>query len=232
MDYKKIAKYAGKTAATIVCPPLGFALWPKKAEKRLGAAAVGLVVSGMFNVGILSWQKKQVYDNISVIGKTPVSVVNWGEIFSSPIAFYFDAPNKTRLKKVKKSYFVQGDDVVTFNNGKYNLNFSSERKFGSFAGKSVAQAQEQVKMHEKQFQEKITKYEKILEAYLKQGSLLDARRERENLDKLKLLKQEKLGKLEANLEAVTKEYIETKTVFQEAVDKMNSELECLAQGKN
>lgn len=196
--FKKIAKYTGKTLATIACPPLGLALWPKKEGKRIVGGIVGIILSISSSIGMITTKEKDVYDNPPIkIVSEPSPIVGVGGFFASPIVFYFNATYKTSLEKDDKYYLIWGNDIVTFNDKKYNLNFDYGRKFGySLVGKSVAQAQEQVKK------------------YLEKGDVLKAR------------------KAQANLEIVTKEYNETKAVFQEAVDKMNSELECLAQTGN
>lgn len=210
MDYKKIAKYAGKTVATIVCPPIGLALWQKKAGNKFGGTAVGVVISLVSAIGINGLTQKQIYDNPLVESRREIdSLLNLGEVFTSPIVAYFDVPIKTVLNKEGTFYYIWGNDVIAFNNGKYNLNFGSKRKFGnSFKGKSVNQIEEQT-----------IKYERLKLVCRGKGDIFSARRAKESLDKAK-----------TNLYAIIKEYNETKTVFQEAVDKMNSELECLAQG--
>lgn len=218
MDYEKALKYAGKTAktigkigATIVCPPVGLTLWPKEIEGKFVAGVIGSIIS-LFSSGIIMDHENKIHNNpsVSIINEPPFSAVSVGEAFFSPMAFYLSSEPLTRIKKDKNSYVVSGDDIINFNNGKYSLNFPCNREFYDSITpyeKSVAQAEEQVE-----------KYKKLLFDYTQKGDLISARRAREKIDSAK-----------TNLEKVTKEYNEVKSVFQEAVDKMNSELECLVE---
>jgi len=221
MDYEKALKYAGKTAktigkigATIVCPPVGLALWPKKAINKAGAGFIGVLFSMFPSITILDHENK-IYDNppVSIIKAPSFSAVGIGEAFFSPMALYFYSEPSTRIEKDSNFYFVFGDDIINFNNGKYSLNFPCNKGFFSSTDhneKSVAQAEEQV-----------GKYKRLIFDYAQKGDLISARRAREKLDSAR-----------TNLEKVTKGYDEIKSVFQEAVDKMNSELECLVENRD
>jgi len=218
MDYEKALKYAGKTAkiigkigATIVCPPVGLALWPKNAINKAGLGFVGVIFSGLSSAVIVGHENK-IYDNpsVSIIKGPPSVAVGIGELFFSPMAFYLSSKPLTRIEKDKNFYFVSGDDIINFNNGKYSLSFPPNKKFCSSIDsdkKSVTRAEEQVE-----------KYKKLLFDYTQKGDLISARRVREKLDSAK-----------TDLEKTTEGYDEAKSIFQEAVDKMNSELECLVE---
>jgi len=220
MNYKDFLKYAGKTAATIACPPLGAALYFKK--HKAGAALVGAVLSFVLNIRIISLglEQKKVYDN-------PHVMVNYfqkdfsgyndniprviSELFASPLTLYFDM--HTGGETTLGHYHVEGKDVITFNNGKYQLNFDKKRVFresNSSRDISVEQAGEQVKT-----------CKKTLEKCLSEGNLFAARKARE-----------KLENANNNLKNVTDYHTKINAEFQAVVDKMNSELETLAQTKN
>lgn len=213
MDYKKLLKYAGKTAATIACPPLGLALWMKK-YKGL-AATVGIVLSFALNSGqvMSNLVSKKIYDNPEIkISYFPKDFSGYYdnvprvilEAFTSPLAFYFD--NRTGGNTYLGEHSIAGKDAITFNNGKYQLNFSEDRKFNLGDGQGYFSV--------KEAQENVCKYKDILEYYRQKGDIFSARRARESL-----------GKANLDLEKVTASYRTVKSEFRIVVDKMNSELE-------
>ena len=194
---------AGKTLATIVCPPVGVASWFKKASERGRAFGLATILSvglsAIIDFGIMP--KARIYDNPSI--KVPYVHKTFrivpGIVFS-PLAVYLDGEHATRLREgdllEAKDYDIQGSDVIQFNDGKYTLNFPLEKKFSAnkVYWQSVQQAQNE------------------FDRYHEQGNILKARKAKERL------------------EEVTANYNELKGKFQQAVDKMNSELEQLAEG--
>ncbi|MDP3027188.1 MAG: hypothetical protein Q8N63_05745, partial [Nanoarchaeota archaeon] len=205
-------KYAGKTAAIIACPPLGLALLPKNGIYRALAACGGGVLSFLAGGLLINLSDKTLYDSPQVSVETsPVNFPrNMIELLTSPIALHFDTRDETSLEKDKISYNIVGDDVITFNNGEYQLNFGCERKFS--AGNDYISV--------KQVGEQVTKYEKLLDAYRQKGDIFSARRA-----------EGRLHWARKCLEKTTASYKATKAEFQAAVDGMNSELETLAQSK-
>lgn len=209
--------YVGKTAATITCPPLGLALCGDTEGSRRGLAIVGAVASMAIN-GFLIFPIRdsgnKIYDNPPIhknlnINSTPRGLI---ELFTSPIALYVDVHKNTYLKTKSEdnkthSYNIKGHDIITFNDGRYSLNFGPESKFGYYGRISLKQAKDEV-----------IKYEKLKRDYIKKGDILKARNAQKDLKTAK-----------ADLEKITIEYNQTKVAFQGAVDKMNLEMKSLSQ---
>jgi len=217
MNLRKVLKYAGKTAATIVCPPVGLALWPKKSGNKVLAALGGVALS--FASTVFQITRTDIYDNPKVIssGNYPKSTTTGiVSCLSSPLLHYLTSFNITTLDKDGEvEYSIRGDDVVTFENGEYKLNLSPDKEFfvGNFPFigypyKSLAKSQE-----------KVRGYEQKLEQALSQGDVFTARDLRGKLDNAVL----ELKKTGSNYEMIRQE-------FQKAVDRANSELETLAAG--
>lgn len=217
MNFKQIAKYTGKTLATIACPPVGMALWKKEAGTRAFLAYFGVAISAFASVAIEKYTgKKEIYDKPKINITRVANSAPWGfmEFVSSPIAFYLDSHLETKLTKDDKPHYsVKGDDVVIFSNGKYTLNFSPQREF-AIEGQPPATTLEKS-------QKQVRKYEKAVEKFLREGNLFEVRRAKE-----------KLKSAQSDLESTTKRYEETKTAFRDAVINMNSELEIITLEQN
>ena len=141
---KQVGKIAGKTLATVVCPPFGGALWGKNLAERLKGAYFGMVGSAIFSIASIPFLatcgSREYYDNPSLYtGLTPSSMISPLILgLTSPGAFILDHSYKTDLCKSgedgKQSNpnfkcFVKGKDVIQFNNGRYSLNFPIEKEF-------------------------------------------------------------------------------------------------------
>lgn len=217
MDVKKTLKYVGQGALMVACPPLGFATLKGNFKERAMSAGVGVLLSTIasFGIGIgrgFTTTSKYDHPAIFVSNNNLNSPRGLVEVITSPLALYFDMHKATVLSSDdrKSKYSIKGDDVISFSNGRYSLNFSSEDVFDSYnglGGESLSEARNLVENARGE-----------LEGCLSRGDIFGSRDARDNLDEAEL-----------NLKKVSKRYEETRTAFQDAVDKMNSELEELAQ---
>jgi len=216
MKFKKIAEYTGKTLATIVCPPVGLALWGKK--ERGTAFLSGMLLSMLSTIYPAVLSGDEIYDNPPMVrGRQPISSVRTilGGCFS-PLAFYVDGTTKATTLILNNNerehviYSIEGYDAVSFQNGRYRLNFGKDRRFRAgdrFSWENVEEAEKQVE-----------RLQRTLDDYVSEGNISKARQVRE-----------KLTRVQNRLQETLERYNQTRTAFQEAIDKMNSELEILAR---
>ncbi len=204
---KKAASIAGKTLATIVCPPLGGALFGRDGNERITGGLIGFACSVVLSLstGIVTIVNSQkiIYDNPKIHSTKYVDSFPKTLLFAfvSPIAHYKQLSPRTVLKESQNDksaveYSVKSRDIIKFDNNQYRLMLDYGNEFRTSPDKnwqSVQQAQNE------------------FNRYHEQGNILKAR------------------EAKAELEEVTKNYNELKNKFQQAVDKMNSELEQLAK---
>jgi len=208
-----------KIATAIACPPLGFGLLGDTKNSRGALTIVGALASMAINgFGVLPLRgdRNKICDNPFIkenfnVNDTPRGLI---EVVTSPIALYLDMHKNTYLETKSEednkthSYNIKGHDAITFNDGKYSLNFGPESSFGYYGRKSLEQAKDEV-----------IKYEKLKRNYMQKGDLLKAKNAQKDL---------KIAK--TKLEQITIDYNNTKKAFQGAVDKMNLEMKSLSQG--
>ncbi|MBU0958483.1 MAG: hypothetical protein KKB31_00920, partial [Nanoarchaeota archaeon] len=213
MGAKKIWANIGKTVLTIASPPIGLVTWAKDKGGILPRAGIGVLVSigacGVLSIGeVGKMSNEKIYDNPKLQTRTVTNAIYRGipEFFLSPGVFYFDMHKRTSLQQAENEFlYVKGDDVITFSNGKYGLDFGQEREFWvkSESYPSIKKAQDRV-----------DECSKTLQDWTKQGNFFESRKAKQDLTKAR-----------SELQEVQEKYKEARAAFQHAVDNMNSELE-------
>jgi len=216
--FKSRAITAGKVALSIVSPPIGLAAWGKKGfGYRAVRFGVGLALSVYANGVILS----QGYPTESLYDNPNVSVSNREfnhpfylaipEMLLTPFQF-LDTHSATysNTEKGVWEFGVIGDDVVNFDKsqGKYTLNFSHERQFRTQEGELVSVVGARNKLNS------LAQKQQTLE---QKGDILGARSTSTELAAAKNAYDDTLH-----------EYALTQSFYEDAVEKMNTDLKGLA----
>jgi len=217
MAIKKVAEYAGITLAAIACPPVGLA-WAAGKKRWMKGAVAGILIS-VGTSAIPLFCDKQLYDDPNVIvGRRAASDSRFiPQMVFSPLAFYLDGTSRaTSLVggDPKMSYCVEGDDVISFQDGKYKLNFRDSTGFSKDRALVEARNLDEAEA-------RVRNSAQRLDGCVLEGDIFKTRKAREQLEWA-----------QAKLVTVIGEYNEVRGAFQGVVDKMNSELETLASTGN
>ena len=206
---KQILRNIGKTLATIVCPPVGLSLWVKKRGEKIRMGVMGILSSMVIGGVYMDLQNESIYDVPKInMCKRPVSSLQSAvRMFACPLSFILSSDFQTVLETSGANYRIWKKDAINFEDGKYNLNFSSEDCFGN-SKICLESAEQDAGNSGSKFR-----------ALQNQGDIFAMREARdEYFDS------------QDNLELTRAKYNRTKQAFEGAVKKMNSELEKLAVG--
>ena len=245
---KSIAKNTAKVALSVAVPPLGLAVsFPK--DKGLGLT-IGVIASAFIGLVIIAQKSSphKIYDSPGIYQYERHN--NFGrafvELFTSPAALYFDNHKETIIQTADKELYdsgsiytaaqlngarVYGHDVITFNDreGIYNLNFEGDRKFVTSKGDAVSLdevlASQTVELTKSE--RAIEGLKGKLDALISQGNLLEARIKRGELESEEASYAARSDELRSDYESLVREHKSIKSTYNDAVTKMNSELDGL-----
>lgn len=228
---RKIAINTAKLGLTIASPPLGGASFGKTEQGRgyglIGGTIASMLISSWLMALAIIEIPEKVYDDPYVsINRYPNSVaISTLESIFSPLALYFSNHKETVIatEEGERLIRVYGDDVITFDQetGKYILNFSNDRKFRISEGNdrksripegklvSVTEAQNEV--------DRLAQKQRRLES---EGNILEVREVNANLQKA-----------DESYANILSGYNSARSVYLDAVEKMNSELEGIVDSK-